>query len=385
MSFRVIVDKIKQNFLLNKFKKSVINSNCLRELNMICTQEYSFFMSNTEELNERFDDITRYISKKYVIDEFANILNLYYRWNKIYKDDYFIRLEPRKLLTAWLIFYCPKILLDEIDSDEKKYVYEYSKKIISIFYELLNNKNIDMITFNKTLLYYTDSLVIFLEKDRIDKINYYTAEWISLDKSYEYINKSIKYDPEQKQIILENIDKDKKLVEKYINRIIKNFDYNRLKTIINISHNISKKIIDNYKKIIHDDIINKKFDVSIKILNDIKKFILLFNRKPDQIERINDNIDGDYFIHLIKNNIIDINDVKLFGDFMIKEICIIGSISCESENLQKWTDLKNKFYSNDDLINIIADMMIFSLELIDIIRNELTDYEFLLQHIYSNK
>ena len=385
MSFRVIVDKIKQNFLLNKFKKSVINSNCLRELNMICTQEYSFFMSNTEELNERFYDITRYISKKYVIDEFANILNLYYRWNKIYKDDYFIRLEPRKLLTAWLIFYCPKILLDEIDSDEKKYVYEYSKKIISIFYELLNNKNIDMITFNKTLLYYTDSLVIFLEKDRIDKINYYTAEWISLDKSYEYINKSIKYDPEQKQIILENIDKDKKLVEKYINRIIKNFDYNRLKTIINISHNISKKIIDNYKKIIHDDIINKKFDVSIKILNDIKKFILLFNRKPDQIERINDNIDGDYFIHLIKNNIIDINDVKLFGDFMIKEICIIGSISCESENLQKWTDLKNKFYSNDDLINIIADMMIFSLELIDIIRNELTDYEFLLQHIYSNK
>jgi hypothetical protein len=70
---------------------------------------------------------------------------------------------------------------------------------------------------------------------------------------------------------------------------------------------------------------------------------------------------------------------------MIKEICNIGSISCESENLQKWNDLKNNYVSNIDLINIIADMMIFSLELIDIIRNELTDYDFLLQHIYSNK
>jgi hypothetical protein len=165
MFFRVIVDKIKQNFLLNKFKKYIINSDFLRELNMICTQEYSFFMSDTEQLNKRFDDISKYISKKYVIDEFANILNLYYRWNKIYKDDYFIKLEPRKLLTAWLIFYCPKLILDEINSNEKIYVYQYSSKLVSMFNDLLNNKNIDMVTFNKIIIHYTDNLIIFLEKD----------------------------------------------------------------------------------------------------------------------------------------------------------------------------------------------------------------------------
>jgi hypothetical protein len=145
---------------------------------------------------------------------------------------------------------------------------------------------------------------------------------------------------------------------------------------------MSKKIIDNYKKIIYDDILDKKFDISIKILNDIKKFILLFTRKQDQTEKINVNIDGDYFIYLIKNNIIGINDVKLFGDFMIKEICNIGSISCETENMENWNNLKNKYNSESELINMIADMMIFSLELIDIIRNEINDYDFLMQNIF---
>jgi hypothetical protein len=340
-------------------------------------------MSDTEQLNERFDDISRYISRKYVIDNISIILNAYYRWNKF--DDNFIKLDPRKFLMAWLIYYCPKIILSDDELKEKNQIYEYSEKLVTIFNKLLNNQQIDLISLNKIILYYTETLYIFLEKDKIDKINYYTAEWISLDKSYDCIYNSNKYDIEQKNIILENINNDKKLVEKYINGMFKNFDYNRLKTIINITHNVSKKIIDNYKKILYDDILNKKFDISIKILNDIKKFILLFNRKQEQINKINDNIDGEYFINLIKNNIIDINDVKNFGDFMIKEICNIGSISCETENLEKWNNLKNKYTYNFGLINIIADMMIFCLELIDIIRNELTDYDFLLQHIYSNK
>jgi hypothetical protein len=152
---------------------------------------------------------------------------------------------------------------------------------------------------------------------------------------------------------------------------------------MNISNNISKKIIDNYKQIIHDDIMNKKYDISIKILDDIKKFILLFNRKEHEIQKINDTIDGEYFINLIKNNIIDINDVKLFGDYLLQYVSAIGSISCETDNNIKWIEIKNKYESKNDLIRLIADMLIFILEVIDIIRNEILDYEFLLQHIYT--
>jgi len=382
--FRIIVDRIKQNFLLKKFKKSVTDNEILKDLYDISTQKYSFFMTETEQINERFDDISKYISRKNVIYEITQILNNYYRWNKINENNFF-KLNAHQFLIAWLIYYCPTIILGEINTDEKKYVFYNTKKIIDLIYDIYNNKIINMIEFNKIFLSYTDSLIVYLEKDKIDKINYYTAEWISLDKSYDSINSSNKYTYEQKDIILKNIDNDKKMIEKYINKMCKNFDYKRLKLIINMSNNISKKIIDNYKKIIEEDIISKKFDISKKILDDIKKFILMFNRKKEAIDKINDTIDGDYFIQLITNNIIDMNDIKLFGDYIVQNICGIGSVTCETESMKEWNKLKNKYDNQKDKYKLIADMLIFILDMIDIIRNELLDYEFLLQHIYSNK
>jgi len=40
------------------------------------------------------------------------------------------------------------------------------------------------------MLYFTNYITLFIEKDKIEKINYYTAEWISLEKSYNLIEKS---------------------------------------------------------------------------------------------------------------------------------------------------------------------------------------------------
>ena len=384
LSFRAIIDRIKQNFLLKKFINSISESQIIKDLNDICTHMPSLFTSETEQINEKFDNISTYISKKSVINEITNILCRYYRWNKL-DENMFIRIDARKLLSAWLIYYCPTIILGQIDSNEKKFIFVYSEKIINLLQKINNKEKIDMVQFNKIFLGYSNSFMLYLEKDKIDKINYYTAEWISLDKSYELINKSNKYTLEQKDIILKNINNDKKMIEEYINKIFKNFDYDRLKLIINLSNNISKKIINNYKNIIYDDINNNKFEISSKILDDIKKFILMFNRKEEEINRINDTIDGEYFIGLIKNNVLDIDDVKLFGDCIVKYVCAIGSVTCEIENLKKWNDLKNIYVSKSkqDLIKLIADILIFVLEIIDIIRNELLDYEFLLQHIYS--
>jgi len=388
MSIEIIIDKIKKNFLLKKFKNCIINCESLHVLNTICTQENSFFLTESEKNNEKFDDISKYISKKKVVDDFSNILKIYYRWNNINDSEYFIKLDSRKFLIGWLISYCPDFILGNFDSNhndsnqinfnEKKYVYENAKLLISMITDLSNNINIDFTYFNKVFLSYSNNILIFLEKDKIDKINYYTSEWISLDKSYDYISKSIKYDDEQKNIILKNINNDKKIIEKYLNKIAKNFDYDRLRTIIRITNDISKKIIDNYKKIINEEINNNNYDVCVKILDIIKKFILLFNVQPDKINLINNQIDSDFFIDLLKKNIINVDDVKVFGDFMIKEICNIGSISCEIENLQKWNKIKSKFNYDSDISDIIANMLIFSLELIDIIRNELNDYHFLL-------
>jgi hypothetical protein len=92
-----------------------------------------------------------------------------------------------------------------------------------------------------------------------------------------------------------------------------------------------------------------------------------------------EKIDEEYLIHLLKNDLIQINDVKLFGDFVIQYICDIGSVECETESKEKWNKLKENIIH----INIfISNMFIFMIELIEVIKNELLDYEFLLTNIF---
>lgn len=380
MNYRVIVDKLKSNFLLKKFKKYISESEIIRDLKTISNFKYSFFMTENEIINERFDDIKNYISKKNVIIEIDKILNEYYRWFKI--DENFVKITTKQLLATWLINYCPTIVLGEINCDEKKYVKIYAENIIKNFNQIISNDtNFNIIEFNRNILFYTDYITIFLERDKLEKINHYTAEWISLEKSFNLIKKSKKYNDEQKNLILNNILKDKKLIEKNMKLFMKNFDFDRLKKIMNISQNLSKKIIDNYKSIIEKDILEKKYDIVKKILIDIKNFIIIFNRKQKhKLDEINEKIDEEYLIHLLKNNLIEINDVKIFGDFIIQYICDIASIECESESKEKWNKLKENI---NDMNIFISNMFIFIIELIEIVKNELLDYEFLLTNIYS--
>lgn len=384
MSVRVIIDKIKQNFCMKKFIKNVIASNIYIELNELCNLQPSFFDTNSDIINNKFDLISEYISKKQIIYEINTILESYYRWCK-YDEKTGNKLTARQMLSAWLIYYCPAIVLGEIDTTIKEHLDMYSNKIILEFMNIYKNHKIEnIINFHKTIINYTNYINIFIENDKIDKLNYFTAEWISLQKSYELIDKSTKYTELQKNLILRNIKKDRKMIEKYINRLFKNFNYDRLKIILNTSTIISKKIIDNYKNIIEKDIFEKKFEISIKVLNDIKKFILIFNKKDDNnYDDINEKIDGDYFGNLLKNNLINTINIKQFGDYMINKLCEIGSIESENENIIKWNEIKDKYIIENDFIKLISEMMIFSLNLINIIRNEILDYEFLLQHILS--
>ncbi len=382
LSFRAIIDRLKSNFLLKKFKTIISTTNIFTELNDIANYS-DLFSSETELINFKFDNISSYISKKNNIDEINTILKAYYRWYKI-NPNINIIINARKLLCAWLIYYTPSIIIGDIDTHDKYNLVILSQKIIielTKLSELKNDKSYDIINFNKILNAYSHYITLFLEKDKIDKINYYSAEWISLQKSYDLIEKSDKYDNEQKEIILKNIINDQKLIEKYMDKIMKNFDYDRLKLIIKLSNNMTKKIIENYKIIIEKDICDKEFNISVKILDDIKKFILIFNRK--NIDEINERIDPEYFINLIKNNILSLDDIKIFGDFLIIKLCEIGSKSNEDIQIEKWNNIKNEYYKEENKIYFISELMIFSLDLISIIKDEISNYDFLLKHIYS--
>ena len=48
-----------------------------------------------------------------------------------------------------------------------------SENIIKIFYQIINkDTNFNIIEFNKNMLYFTNYITLFIEKDKIEKINY---------------------------------------------------------------------------------------------------------------------------------------------------------------------------------------------------------------------
>ena len=67
----------------------------------------------------------------------------------------------------------------------------------------------------------------------------------------------------------------------------------------------------------------------------------------------------------------------------INKICEIGSKSNEDTQIKKWNEIKDEYYKEDNKIYFISELMIFCLDLINIVREEISDYDILLKHIYS--
>ena len=73
LSSRVVIDRIKSNFLLRKFKRIISSTKIFTELNDIGSYS-DLFSSEEEVINMKFDNISSYISKKNNIDEINMIL-----------------------------------------------------------------------------------------------------------------------------------------------------------------------------------------------------------------------------------------------------------------------------------------------------------------------
>lgn len=358
--------KIKK-YYLNKFRKEIYNNIYINKLNNAI---------NIKNNDNRFDTISNIICDNNTINEINKILDIYYKYfnNKLYK------INTKKLLSLWMIYGCSDIILHKIDTIEKIKLLEYSKKLINEII-ILNNKNpsdyYDIILFNKILLKYNNFFILFIEQDKINKINYFKKEWMTLEKSKNLILDSTKYDIHQKKEILYLIDKDKKMIEKHMKIFNKKYDFENLKLIIKISLDLSKKIIDEYKQTLYHDINNNIFNIFTKIIKEIKYFLLIFYK--DKINEYNDKIDCSFYIQLIKTQSLDYNILNNFGDYIIKDVISLGSVSLEKDRLNKWNELKKN--NNNNINMTISIFLIFILETIDEVKKEINDYQIFLELI----
>lgn len=63
LSFRAIIERIKSNFLLKKFKTIISSTNIFTELNVLGAYS-DLFSSENELINIKFDYISTYIKKR---------------------------------------------------------------------------------------------------------------------------------------------------------------------------------------------------------------------------------------------------------------------------------------------------------------------------------
>lgn len=356
--------KIK-NYYLNKLKKEIYKNIYINKLNNAL---------NIKNNDDRFDTISKIICDNNTINEINKILDIYYK----YFNNKLTKINTKNLLSLWLIHGCSNIILDNIDTIEKIKLLEYSKKLINEI-KMLNNKNpseyYDIIFFNKILLKYNNFFILFIEQDKINKINYFKKEWMTLEKSRKLILESNKYDIQQKKEIIFLINKDKKMIEKHMKIFNKKYDFENLKLIIKISLDLSKKLINEYKQTLYHDINNNIFSIFTKIIKDIKDFLLIFYKNKNN--EYNDKIDCLFYIQLIKTQNLDYDILNNFGDYIINEILSLGSVSLEEDILNKWNDLKNN--NNNNINMTISIFLIFILEIIDEVKKEINDYKIFLE------
>lgn len=340
-----------------------------------------------EWLKRNYDEITSYIINKNILTSINNFIKSY---NKYYINDLQIRKEltNKKFLTMWIILAFPEFILDINYSiiTKKEYikVNNYKFDLYILAHELhrllllLENSNKEiMIKFNKHMNLFINALDFFLIVDKKEKVKTYIKQWIELEKTEQILLKSLNYNNDeinnQKYLIQEN----KKLIEKYINFFTKVTDDLFNKMVESATHQIliQDKLKQALEQVLYDNINNNIFDNIKDILLQIKNFILRFTKITEEI--INEQIDIDYIIQLIKHDVLTINDIESFGYNILNNICSAGSIFLNNNKIEEWKNVINDNRDNHKLI--MCKLMRLCLETINLIIDEIDCFkEYLL-------
>ncbi len=109
----------------------------------------------------------------------------------------------------------------------------------------------------------------------------------------------------------------------------------------------------------------------------MKAIIIIFNKSSEA--EINEHIDVDYIIHLIKTKIITYDEITIFSDYIISKLKILASKSTEIEIDKKFKQIKSKYLDMTNINKSIAELLIYSMKIINIIREEIASYDTLVK------
>ena len=322
-----IILKLQKNFLLKKFYKSIaVNSRLFYLLD-------SYTVLGQEQTDKRFCELQRILVSSQHLKNITEFINTLYRYYEI-DDKVAPKINARKFLIAWLIVSFPEFTIDIKRPNENKDqypidIYFICQDMISYTYLLLTKKTKeDLRKFKKAFNKYSNAINYFLARDKHEHVRKLINEFIDIDKTIDGINKSTKYNQEEKDASIAVISKTKNKIATHLKKIDSTIELGYLETISKIYYSVEDNMEKAMIEILIKDIETKKLTYLEKLLSEIRIKVGDFDNT---------------IIQQIGYGSLTYDQVSNFGDQLV-------FMTDNNEKVDLWYDIKSQSYVSNELL-----------------------------------
>lgn len=356
---------------------------CFRQRQMLKSLENSLeFLSNLSKLSyicenencDSFDKLTKYIRNKDIVNQFKQFIDKYYLFAPPDKSIVNNRLNPRSLLSAWVFVGFPQVVLD-VDKHKitdrftpvhKKDMYRHSVNLITQLEKVangLNNmENIRHLVKNMNI--YSNCFYMFMQYDKIEKINGLIEEWYNVQSNIKLVNDSTKYAPDQKDEVINQIGETANKIEKFIQTLSPDFDLGQLSRYRTLCDKIHHNFNRAYKDSLHDDISSGEYKMFTRVLDEIKSKLSHLAQGNRQIcSQLDEYVDNDWIVENLKSANMTKSQSMNIVEFIKQTINQLESPAQTVDTDKLYHDLESKVDQDDiSLSNLLVNSVMFTLE-----------------------
>ena len=319
--------------------------------------ECKYIFDHLNEITKNYDILVSYLMDKNIIEQINQFIN------KLKRVMTFMNIKnnitEKKFLTIWMITTFPEYVLTNNDLSSKN-VYNSALELVNY---TKNNNSYKPFTIINLINKFVNLFDEFICLDKKRKINELIQKWYSEQIAKEEINKSIKYNIQQKINVIKIINKTENKIKKYILNLDKNFDLDLLDKYKELYDNIAQTTKQAYWDILIIELNNQKYDMLTNLINEIKtNFIFIAPKYKSEFDELfNITIDESLdFINL--------------ANICIDKIIFLQAPIKNTDTINKWEYFKKKFNESDNLPLCIANGTKFIIEQINEIKSDIIEF-----------
>lgn len=373
---------LKKKFITDFKKKKYIFCNLFDLINR----------DNIINITNKFDNTTTYIRKKEIINEIDIILKSYYRMlNNISSNNNDIdvisfQLNSRIFLSLFIIYGFPEFTLSIKKKDINNNINNINYDIYKLSEELIKNINVFLENsynneilrkFIKSINMYSNCFMMWINHDKINKINELYNEWYGIQETINDIEESDKYDDEQKKNSIQTLNNSQNNLIKLIKKINPNFDIKHLKLYSSLSTKLKKNFEKSYWDLLKNDLEKKELSLLKNILLDIQNNIINLRKTNSKfINEFKEQYDIELIIQIIQNNLFCKEYLLNYSEFIIKNIIDMQAPIRNKNTLDGWNNIK-KNIENLNMNSSVPIVLKFILNNINDIKKDILNLKIL--------